>query len=422
MNLTSVRSPTSHDITSLHRGSESTLSPNNMPRSTRPSAITVWLREYAGLPENAERTRPRRYEIELVDLDEEWTNRAPLIVDKRPLLTLRDVRHQILTALVGEQVAETTPFSVRLFHRGQIASGGAFRRSDHLHYQVVLPSHDSASLCVDMKDETHELSIAQLAEIKRRIETGISVHDLQELISAELNQAGTNEHLDPSQIELRAIGGLRPGSIPGRNWYVSMVASAWFCQKLCVRVRPPNQQIIIQALNQEYIFSRPKLNPQGTTSARSIRNWFLRRVVLTIKGSNSWNWEANREDITCHERDGGTQLHDQSRIAGGATVTIALTRDVAARYIEAEASMVPDTRICVVCGDNKRPSDIPTRITAACEHANEMCKNCVEQWIASSLEGTWDRMRCPQCPRRLQFIDVAALADRATFARYDCHK
>ncbi|KAJ1333783.1 E3 ubiquitin-protein ligase RNF14 [Microdochium nivale] len=270
-----------------------------------------------------------------------------------------------------------------------------------------------------MNDETHSLSISQLAEIKRRIETGISIHDLQELVSAELNLAGTNEHLNPLQIELRAVGGLRPGSIPGRNWYVGMVASTWFCQKLCIRVRPPHQQIIIQAFNQEYIFFRPRLNPQGTISARTVGNWFLRRVVLTIGGANSWDWEVNRDNIICHDRDGSAQLHDQSRIAGGATITIVLPRDVAARYIEAEASMVPDTRICLVCGDNKRPSEMPTRITAACEHANEMCKNCVEQWVASSLEGAWDRMRCPQCPRRLKFLDVAALADRVTFARYD---
>lgn len=393
-----------------------------MSRSTRPSALTIWLREHTRLPETAERRRPRRHEIELIDLDEEWTNRAPLIVDKRPLTTLQDVRHQVLTALVGEQAVETTPFSVRLFHKGRLASGGAFRHSDHLHYQVVLPSHEAAGLCVDMNDETHSLSISQLAEIKRRIETGISIHDLQELVSAELNLAGTNEHLNPLQIELRAVGGLRPGSIPGRNWYVGMVASTWFCQKLCIRVRPPHQQIIIQAFNQEYIFFRPRLNPQGTISARTVRNWFLRRVVLTIDGANSWDWEVNRDNIICHDRDGSAQLHDQSRIAGGATITIVLPRDVAARYIEAEASMVPDTRICLVCGDNKRPSEMPTRITAACEHANEMCKNCVEQWVASSLEGAWDRMRCPQCPRRLKFLDVAALADRVTFARYDCRR
>ncbi|KXJ92100.1 hypothetical protein Micbo1qcDRAFT_204121 [Microdochium bolleyi] len=386
-----------------------------MPPGNR---LAAWLREHAGLPDAGGRRRPRRHEIELVDLDDEWTHRAPLIVDKRPLTRLHDVRQRILAALLGEQATEPAQFDVRLFLDGRLASGRAFRRSERLHYQVLLGS-EAGGPSIDIKDEVYSLSLTQLAEIKRRINAGSSVHDLQYLISGMLNHATRETYLNPYQIELRAVGGLRPGSIPGRDWHVGTVASTWFCQKLCIRVRPRNQQIIINAFNnQEYIFSRPKFDQKGTVSAKTVRNWFLRRVVLTIDGSNSQGWVVERRLIICRGVY-GTDVHDWSRVHGGETIYITLPPNITAWYTEAEAPFLPPLHPCVVCGDNKRPSEMPARITQACEHEVESCKACVEEWVASSLEVAWDRMRCPQCPNRLAFLDVAALADKATFERYE---
>ncbi len=74
----------------------------------------------------------------------------------------------------------------------------------------------------------------------------------------------------------------------------------------------------------------------------------------------------------------------------------------------------------MVCCDDKRITEMPLRITAACRHSPTLCKSCLQHWIQSSLDDlSWDRLKCPECPELLKFEDVKRFAASDVFERYD---
>lgn len=76
-------------------------------------------------------------------------------------------------------------------------------------------------------------------------------------------------------------------------------------------------------------------------------------------------------------------------------------------------------RDCVVCFETLSPQNSPKRkITSLCNHEPEICTSCLTESISTQFsDKVWDQIDCPICGQRLQFQDVKAFADPATFGR-----
>ncbi|QIW95358.1 hypothetical protein AMS68_000876 [Peltaster fructicola] len=89
----------------------------------------------------------------------------------------------------------------------------------------------------------------------------------------------------------------------------------------------------------------------------------------------------------------------------------------ACRLAEQQARLME----CTVCGDQKDKDDFPGKApTTRCQHASRVCADCLDSWIASALNDHGiDGIKCPECPEKLAYADVQAVATAATFATYD---
>lgn len=75
---------------------------------------------------------------------------------------------------------------------------------------------------------------------------------------------------------------------------------------------------------------------------------------------------------------------------------------------------------CCVCIQNLSTERFPKRsITATCNHASEICLECIHLSIAAQFEdNVWDHIGCPVCNERLQYGDMHIYADPIVFGRY----
>lgn len=78
-------------------------------------------------------------------------------------------------------------------------------------------------------------------------------------------------------------------------------------------------------------------------------------------------------------------------------------------------------RACISCTEELPLASFPSvRMTSACDHETEACRDCVQLWISSQLaDNQWNRISCMQCRQRLQYDDVIRHADQKTSERFD---
>ena len=76
-------------------------------------------------------------------------------------------------------------------------------------------------------------------------------------------------------------------------------------------------------------------------------------------------------------------------------------------------------RDCVVCFESLGPQNTPKRrITSACNHEPDICRNCLATSISTQFNSRiWDQIDCPTCGQRLEFQDVKIFADSVIFGR-----
>ncbi|KAK4035070.1 hypothetical protein C8A01DRAFT_18209 [Parachaetomium inaequale] len=80
----------------------------------------------------------------------------------------------------------------------------------------------------------------------------------------------------------------------------------------------------------------------------------------------------------------------------------------------------PNRQQCSTCIEAKKPSEMPGQISPRCKHQPTVCKDCLKNWLQSSIEqGAWDRLKCPDCSEPLEWQDVKQHASDETFTRYD---
>ncbi|EMR71605.1 putative ring finger protein [Eutypa lata UCREL1] len=181
--------------------------------------------------------------------------------------------------------------------------------------------------------------------------------------------------------------------------------------KLAHLVEDPLQIEICAGFNEEYIWHHPELDRRDCTHVRSLKQW-LRREVLSVAVTGLNKIPVQNDDIRLLSQ--GKLLRDRARVRVGRTLDFNVTRTVENKFVEVEGWLLEMTEMCSVCSDDKRISEMPRKITASCTHPVTMCKECVTQWIASSLDTVaWDRLKCPECPELLRFEDAFAVTNGA---------
>ncbi|ORY60166.1 uncharacterized protein BCR38DRAFT_55222 [Pseudomassariella vexata] len=280
-----------------------------------------------------------------------------------------------------------------------------------LRYRVLSSSQDDESLQITWNSRL-DLEPEQLEQIEEDILEGKTVANLRRSIAAHLGVE------DPNRVVISACGGLRPGVLQGSHWEAKSIET-WLCRHLYIGLESPGNYVILHGLNQEYVYHPPP----GSRSSRfldiqMLKTWLRGEVITNVHQRSSSQIEVDEDDIRLLSK--GKWLTKRSRIGLGAMVDFELSHSVEGRFLEEEAWLVPSTETCIVCSEDKRASEMPRRVTEACEHEAQTCKDCVSQWIVSSLDTvTWDRLRCPECPKLLRFEDVRQFASPEVFDRYD---
>lgn len=299
--------------------------------------------------------------------------------------------------------------SITFYHGGDALCDDMIPRAmASLHYRVARAGGSrSLGLLWSDRIEFHSHEVEGLTD---SIGAGSTIRDLRADIAACL---GVD---DSSRVVVSVRDGLRPGLLQGNNWEARRV-DVWLCQALFVDLVAAGNYIVMKGVNEEYIFhpfscSRP-------VGSRTLRTWLHERILTNVghPKSSSEGRPISLDDISMSLQ--GRPLGRHSRVSLGSTVEFQLARTAHDQFVQDEGWLVAESETCVVCGDEKRVSEFPARITKACDHQPATCRDCVGQWIASSTGSVaWDRLKCPECSGLLAFEDVEAFADPATFERF----
>ena len=247
-------------------------------------------------------------------------------------------------------------------------------------------------------------------ELARMIDQGCTVGQLREKIAAGLDIE------DANSIGISVEDGMRDGFLQGNFWELRQL-KGWLGRSLVVEILSDDEYVVVKGLGREYVLC---LDPRdarrrGTACAESTLGHLFRDVVH--HGRSKFSCSSSRIALT----HGGKAVDKRAAVRfGGTPYQFELPYDAAEVFSEEESWLLPVSETCTVCDDEKKLSEMPVRLTARCEHTPSICKSCAAQWIKVTLEtSTWDRIKCPECPRFLEFADVRRYASAETFARYD---
>ncbi|KAI0100676.1 hypothetical protein GGR51DRAFT_349885 [Nemania sp. FL0031] len=373
-------------------------------------------------------TLERRIEIGLADVDELLSGRPQVKIGaKRKTANLRHIASFLERKFDGGDGAIPRNDRIEFFHLGKQLHGDEIPKDvSTLWYRVMNP-RDDGSFEVRWKG-THtslRLSQSQLDEVARCIRSGATVGQTRRKIASELERSSPPKDnrgkvtIKPEQILIEAFGGFRQGPIQGDNWECRNVGS-WLCRCLTISLVRPDDCFVFYGYNERYIWHEPYRGIRGPVVGHSLKMWLRRWVLTNVHQAGSHSAEIRLEDINLFLR--GQLVRDSAQVRLGLSFEFQLIRDARNTFIQAEAWLLPQTETCSICVDRKRVSEMPSRrrITKHCTHEATACRECVGQWITSSLESvSWDRLKCPECPSLLSFKDVETFATRDTFDRYD---
>ncbi|KAI2617612.1 hypothetical protein GGS26DRAFT_401290 [Hypomontagnella submonticulosa] len=367
-------------------------------------------------------SRERR-KIDLEDLDCFVTGRDPIRVAIKETWKLHHLAEFLKKRFSSgdEEIPDDAEIQFFLFDK-RLDEEDIPKEASFLYFRVLLAG-DDGSLRIIWRGLTQRLSKSEKGVIAREAAAGKSVGNIRESIATHLQTSGEDRrHVveNPNQVTVEAVGGFKQGHLQGNNWEARKV-QAWLCRYLIVDIVRRDDYLVLRGFNEEYVWHRPSRNQRGITDVHKLKTWLRDDILESTRFRRSRRHILDVEDIrlTCR----GRLVRRYSHIRpGGETIDFEVPRSVEEKYIRAEAELVPLSEECIVCSDEKRVSEMPNRrrITAACEHDSSICKECVGQWIASSMETvTWDRLKCPECPQLLKFENVRAFATQEVFNRYD---
>ncbi|KAI1120905.1 hypothetical protein F5Y10DRAFT_113425 [Nemania abortiva] len=366
-----------------------------------------------------------RIEIDLVDVDESISGRPRVKIGaKSKTANLRHVASFLRRRFDGGDEAIPQDDHVEFFLSRKRLHGEALPKDvSTLWYRVVDPQDDGYPE-VKWKG-TQRFFRPRLDEVAQYIRSGATVGQVRRKIALELahSPSSLDSHhkatAEPDQVLIEAFGGFRQGPVQGDNWECRNIRS-WLCRCLTISLVRSEDYFVFYGFNERYLLHEPYLNVGGPVTRRSLKEWLRRRVLINVNQAGSHPGKIGVEDINLSPR--GRLVRDGTRIRLGESFDFELSRDVGNAFTQAEAWLLPRTETCSICADDKRVSEMPIRrrITKDCTHEATACRDCVSQWITSSLETvSWDRLKCLECPNLLSFTDVERFAARDTFDRYD---
>lgn len=369
---------------------------------------------------------PEERIIDLIDLDYSLTSRrraTGLIQDTTQLCR---VAEHLKTKYPNGAQRIPKDAEVQFFWNNTRLDGNDIpKEASTLRYRV-LPVGDDGFLRIEWKGTNLRLHRDQLDTIASEVAAGRSVGSIRQTV-VDLVRASNKVTKDivqsPNQVVIEMTGGLRPGPLEGNSWEAHKAQELWLCRHLTIDLKRPTRYLVLKGFNEEYVWHKPYVNSHGYVDAYDIKQRLIHALMAVGPSGvcrRGIGVIIDMNDIRLTVR--GKLLGKHSLIRPGKTVEFDVPRVVEEKFLRAEARLVPLTETCNVCSDEKRVSEMPNRrlITASCEHDSSICKDCVGQWIASSMDTlTWDRLKCPECPQLLKYHNVQAFAPRDVFDRYD---
>ncbi|KAI1480187.1 hypothetical protein F4774DRAFT_379954 [Daldinia eschscholtzii] len=368
-------------------------------------------------------SQERRRKIELIDLDDIFTERDPVRIVVKESWQL----HQVATSLRrrfpegAQEIPEDA--EVQFFFNFKRLHGDDVPKDTRLLFYRVLRKGDDGSFRVIWRGANIKLRKPERETVAREVAAGKSIGSIRETVANLLRDTNKSKEdlvQNSNQIVVETEGGLKQRSLEGNSWEARKVA-AWLCRYIIITIKPADKYFVLQGFNEQYVCHEACINQRGYADTTKLKNWLKNDVLAAVYADNKpRRRHINLEDIRLTYR--GRTVTKNNHIRPGAIIDFDVPRSIEEKFIRGESWLVPPTETCMVCSDEKRVSEMPNRkrITAACEHDATTCKECVGLWIASSMERTaWDRLKCPECPQLLKYEDVRAFASREIFDRYD---
>ncbi|KAL1876430.1 hypothetical protein VTK73DRAFT_9296 [Phialemonium thermophilum] len=261
------------------------------------------------------------------------------------------------------------------------------------------------------QDETNGVLDKTLTgEIVRAIESGETIGSLRRIIAA---RTGVE---DANRVVIIARDGVRRGLVQGDSWEARQLRN-WLCRWLSIDTGRERGYVVLKGLARQYIYHPAPVYLENGMTVTMLKKWMKQRLFTAVDRLGQDELSLASREIAIRE---GEDVPDSTPVRWGATYTFSLPAHVAEALGDAESWLLPVSESCSVCGDAKKITELPAQLTAECDHRPSLCKDCTRQWIHSSLESTlWDRLKCPECPKLLQFHDVQRYASPEDFVRYD---
>lgn len=372
----------------------------------------------------AQRSSEERREIHLLDLDAPVTGRQNIKIGAKTTSSLEHVGVFLKKYGFGPHkgAAKIPPDGhFEFFHEQERLHGNEIPRgASTLWYRVLDPQDDGLfDVIMDTPLGDNEmLHPSELLDIARKIESGATVGELRRIVASLLTGRGARWML-PERVVIEAVGGFRPGPLQGDNWECKNV-KMWLCRHLTIYIVHWQDMYTFYGFNEKYVLTN--ILHQTPMTLRSIKRLIRSRVLTTVCQTTEHLGGIRTDDISLSYfyPDHRRVMTDDTRLPPGMSFHIELSRDAEDKFLESEAWLLPLTETCNVCAEEKRVSEMPAqkRITRDCQHDAATCKDCVSQWITSSMETlTWDRLKCPECPQPLGFVDVAKYATKDVFIK-----
>ncbi|KAI1136910.1 hypothetical protein F5Y05DRAFT_90380 [Hypoxylon sp. FL0543] len=366
-------------------------------------------------------TRERR-RIDLFDLDSTITGRDPVNIGIKESWKLVHIAEKLRKQYPDgdEQIPEDA--EIRFFWLDKLLEGDDIPKGASSLLYRVLGEADDGGLRVVWRGGSLKLRKQHVETVAREVAAGRSIGSIRATTLNLLRASNAKKGpllRDANQVVIEAAGGIREGPLQGNNWEARKVQT-WLCRYLIIDVRPVDDFLVLRGFNEQYVWHKPYHNSRGYADVHRLKSWLKDEVLTSIchRKSHRRGIEADDIKLTCR----GKPVRKHSHILPGETIDFEVPRSIEDKFVRAEAWLVPLSEECIVCSDEKRVSEMPNkrRITASCEHDSNMCKECVGNWIASSMDSVaWDRLKCPECPQLLKYENVRAFATREVFERYD---
>ncbi|KAL0468624.1 hypothetical protein QR685DRAFT_309225 [Neurospora intermedia] len=263
------------------------------------------------------------------------------------------------------------------------------------------------------KDANNQPIPPELAtQLVQAIDTGgATVGELRRRIAAFMSIS------DPDRVLLVARGGTRPGQLQGDSWVVSEIKRHWLCCWISYHIARTNAYAVINGLGRRYVYHPESHYFHDGMSVRRWQHHLDTRLFRNVRSRGKTGFNAHWSEIILTLN--GTRVSKTTRVCWGKTYEVELSGQAARIFSTEEAWLLPD-EACSVCLDSKNLSLMAYKITSGCNHKPTICNACLSQWIASELETKmWDRIKCPECPKSLEFADVQRNASKSVFRRYD---